>query len=1567
MDTAIDVELGELNLHLADEYQQCYKENILGTEPNSGLLMHIEKISLNWARRDCRNDLVLSVNVTTMRIYLSYKRVESFTTNAVSFEALVKKLTVSGEKTNKTGGVELSHATEKETRLANLTLTRFIVNFCDATGLDNTVTDSVSLEVTGFSFSLNKDKHSTEMEFLGGKAISSATDISLGWEPDVHLYLYGLYLRLSSLAYAQNVEEHECVAGLVDVETTERKSIFAIDVEMLTISAGLGDGVENAAIKNPYRPWDWVVQGLDVNICMPYKLKLRVIADSIEEKLRDLKLITEAEEESLEPKNSSPGFGRLRFCIGRLNAYIEEEPIQGWLDEHYLLLKKETCACREGFQAGFKSSAARNSLLWVCATDFDLNLTAVRGCDDDAGLMEVLRKLDPSCKEISGSKVNLKTGSLVVKLRNYTLPLLSASSCKCEGPIVQQAMSSQPHSDLQMSPCARPQVSNEEQSLPWWDNMRNNVHCNITLSFSESSKWNVLATTDPYESQAGGNSGAAFFEAPLFNIEVTMDWECEPGSSLNVVDPLRSASLSLRFNLSLRPIDKNESMSRSSPTINLGAQDLAWILKCCSLYSDPPHKLRSFSGRPRFGVPRVVLVAEDLSLDQVMTEFMVRVDAAPFLINYVPSDLDDPAKGLIFDIKELKYELCYSRGKQNYTLECKRDALDLVYQGLDVHVPKGFINKDGHKGDEKNRDAGFLLYCDYCTIRRQAPKADIERLSAWQEAGRKNLEVTYLRSEFANRNESDEDLQSDPSDDDGYNIVLSDNCQRVFVYGLKLLWTIENRNAVFSFVSGISKGFEPSPSRQYTQSKILEGNQKNQEETSTSSASSGESRTIDKVETSGSHEEGTSHFMVNVIEPQSNLHSEEANGRFLLAAASGRVIARSFKSIMRVDEEVIVQFLGTKSLQSPKRIPEMTCTRLEFSVMLEHVQAHVALTDVDPGAGVQWLPNIRRNSPKLKRTGALLERVFMPCDMYLRYTKHEGLSPDLKIKPFEEITFNSRNIKATMTSRQFQVMMDVLTILLFPPTQPPFQLNDSYGPRKSSIHFPTEDDDAVDEVIPYGNEEVEIAKINLKEKEWEQKLLLDDIQILSHYSDNMEDTHVEKEGDSWMISSRKSILVERLKKELLYVQKSRKMASASLRSAQQKSANLQLMEKNKSAPYAMRISLEINRVVWCMLVDGRAFAEADINNMFFVVRNCLCNATSDMILSAWNPPSEWGKKFMLRVDAKQGTPKDGNHLELFHVEIYPLRIHLSETMYKMMWEYFFPEEEQNSERRHVRTSITKSSPMEVLKVSTTAGSKRVKRQLASHESSSSSAAVQSQSNVDCVQKSNILDVRSTAGVSADQELRRTSSFDRTWEESVAESVANELLLQSYNSPVSSSNDQKGESSRQMNLKNAKTDKPRSSSRREKKARKKQLEMIKISNIKIRQVDEESRLVVNDLRLLMDTFARDEFAGTRRGLFARVKKHIKCGGKKFSYKSQKNTQFTDDDLKLSDDDESVTWIKKDESGGAGDNFVTSVRGLFNTQRRKAKAFVIRTMRAEAENDFNGSGVTVMLNFLLLPGS
>lgn len=94
---------------------------------------------------------------------------------------------------------------------------------------------------------------------------------------------------------------------------------------------------------------------------------------------------------------------------------------------------------------------------------------------------------------------------------------------------------------------------------------------------------------------------------------------------------------------------------------------------------------------------------------------------------------------------------------------------------------------------------------------------------------------------------------------------------------------------------------------------------------------------------------------------------------------------------------MIEQALGTTSLKIPESQPEMTWKRGELSVMLEHVQAHVAPTDVDPGAGLQWLPEILRTSQKVKRTGALLERVFMPCEMYFRYTRHKGGTADLKV------------------------------------------------------------------------------------------------------------------------------------------------------------------------------------------------------------------------------------------------------------------------------------------------------------------------------------------------------------------------------------------------------------------------------------------------------------------------------------------------------------------------------------------------------------------------------------------
>jgi hypothetical protein len=79
--------------------------------------------------------------------------------------------------------------------------------------------------------------------------------------------------------------------------------------------------------------------------------------------------------------------------------------------------------------------------------------------------------------------------------------------------------------------------------------------------------------------------------------------------------------------------------------------------------------------------------------------------------------------------------------------------------------------------------------------------------------------------------------------------------------------------------------------------------------------------------------------------------------------------------------------------------------------------------------------------------------------------------------------------------------------------------------------------------------------------------------------------------------------VQGLKREVVTAQKSRKEAHASLRMAMQKAAQVHLMEKekNKSPSFAMRIFLQINKVVWSMLLDGKPFAEAEINDMVSII------------------------------------------------------------------------------------------------------------------------------------------------------------------------------------------------------------------------------------------------------------------------------------------------------------------------------------------------------------------------------
>ncbi|CAH1450829.1 unnamed protein product [Lactuca virosa] len=1658
--TIVHFELDDLNLQMANEYQESLKASFLIVETNTISVLHIAKIVLDFGKKaidsvsqDGSNlKSVLSVDITGIGMCLTFNSVQSLLSTALMFKALLKSPspTVNTSSSTQSEAPRPNKSSGKGIQLVKFNLERCSVNLCSDVSLDNEIVDdpkrvnygsqggrvlisvlpdgtprtakvastasddcktvkySIGLEIIHLGLSINKEKQSTQVDIerirsayreimeddsfgtkvslfdmqkakfvrrAGGlKEVSvcslfSATTITARWEPDVQLALTELGLRLKLLVHNHKQQEQEqdlakdkCSSSSIDNEikkeesVKKKESLFAIDVEMLTVTAEAGDGVEtmiqvqsifseNARIgvlleglmlsfnatrvfksgrmqlsripnaSDPAVKWDYVIQGLDMHICLPFRLQLRALDDSFEEMLRALKLVAAAKEKIIFPfkkkesesgkpkKPSSSKLGRVKLYIRKLTAEIEEEPLQGWLDEHYHLRKNDaremavrlnflddllykttespahvpvgdsdddgqdkttststsTCmhdasslekmreelyknsfrsyyeacqalvishgsgACQEGFESGFKFSTSRTSLFSVIGTALDITLTEIEGGEE--GMIQLVQKLDPVAREsnipfarVYGCNLNLQAGSLVAQLRDYTYPLLAATSGKCEGRLVlaQQATPFQPQTlhqvyigkwrkvemyrsvggttppmktfldlalhfqkgevsfgvgfepvlaDLSYAftvALRRAKLSvrdpnpfvvppKKEKSLPWWDEMRNYIHGKTTLSFSEM-LFNILGTADPYEKseklqmsfghieiqQSDGRiyisarelkiftsslesllknstikppAGAQgpFFIAPTLILEVAMDWGCDSGTPLNhflfalpsegeareyIFDPFRSTSLSMRVNLALRPQNQSQSKDTSfdSPTISLAPHDISWLLKFGNLNYLPPVKLRFFSRYPRFGVPRVAR-SGNLALDKVITEIMFRVDSTPTRIRHMSLDESDIAKGLTFKMSKLKSEVYLGRGKQKFSFDSMRDLLDVVYLGVDLHMPRVFLDREDptsvinvtaaskNTSQEKvvnDNSGGFLLSSDYFIIRKQSPKADCSRLLAWQESCKKSIEMKFGASICRRGSDSDDQERSDPSDDDGYNVVISDNCQRVFVYGLKILLAIENRNAILSWAAELGKALappKPSPSRLYARRKLLEDQNKSlplQEDVSNTTASTDQTETASpkskeplksdhspspsnniqhqtfddiakhvNVDGPQEDEEGTCNFMVNVIEPQFNLHSEDFNGRFLVAASSGRVLGRSFHKVVNV----VLEAIEEDGNGDGGCAPELIWNWSELSVMLEHVQAHVAPTDVDPGAGVQWLPKIRKSSPKVKRTGALLEQVFTPCDMYFRFTTHNGGTADLKVKPLKELAFNSDNMTATMTSRQFHVILDVLNNVLL--ARPP-------KPQKSSIPKSAEDDEEMEEeayeVVPAGVEEVELERVKLEQKERIQNLLYEDIRNLSLPSDTVVDVPSEKEGDILVVTTTRPILVQMLRKEVINAQKSRKAVAASLRVILQKAAEQQLMEKekekNKGPSCAMHVSFQLKKVAWSMLLDGKSISEIEINDMIYdfdrdykdigvarftikccVVKNCLPNAKSDTLLAAWNPPSEWGNAF----------------------------------------------------------------------------------------------------------------------------------------------------------------------------------------------------------------------------------------------------------------------------------------------------------------------------------------------------
>lgn len=86
--------------------------------------------------------------------------------------------------------------------------------------------------------------------------------------------------------------------------------------------------------------------------------------------------------------------------------------------------------------------------------------------------------------------------------------------------------------------------------------------------------------------------------------------------------------------------------------------------------------------------------------------------------------------------------------------------------------------------------------------------------------------------------------------------------------------------------------------------------------------------------------------------------------------------------------------------------------------------------------------------------------------------------------------------------------------------------------QNDSLKLSGEEDDEVDEeideVVPDGVEEVELAKIELEQKERDKMMLLNDIRKLIQNESNSGNINPDKASDFWMITGGRPILVRKI-------------------------------------------------------------------------------------------------------------------------------------------------------------------------------------------------------------------------------------------------------------------------------------------------------------------------------------------------------------------------------------------------------------------------------------------------------
>ena len=441
-------------------------------------------------------------------------------------------------------------------------------------------------------------------------------------------------------------------------------------------------------------------------------------------------------------------------------------------------------------------------------------------------------------------------------------------------------------------------------------------------------------------------------------------------------------------------------------------------------------------------------------------------------------------------------------------------------------------------------------------------------------------------------------------------------------------------------------------------------------------------------------------FVVQISEPQINLRGNDRNGRLLLAADNGLVVGR----------RVVSSSSDSSSATQKQRLVD---------VNLHHVAAHVAPTDVDLRAGVQWLEDkgsdeeVTHLQPK---KSSLLRQIFAPCEMIFKHsvqTSDSGESDDSDAPT--KFSFKSPDIDATMESEQQAVLVDIIGSLFLTPSNfaPPSPEHNAVALlRKKGQRSLFDQEDAAASAI--------VAAPLLEYIKSIHALRLHDIDFQKLEDDRTEmTTGGAKENEDL---KRRGYLDDVKRKE--------KALAKSIRRAES-------LTKYNRKRAAMQMELEIERGAWALRKAGKTFMNAEITNLslsrerhvdssgvtLFKLKGLHLQTVEKVVVGRWLLDEDWDnvpaairtKPNFLQVSAyRAASPPEApiwNHLEVL---LSPFKIDITKEIYQMIYDYAFPSEREiKSKKMHlafekefqkskatVATTTTKTTSTTATKTST---------------------------------------------------------------------------------------------------------------------------------------------------------------------------------------------------------------------------------------------------------------------------